>query len=68
MRIHIEGIVASLLFGFVHIIYRDALTVVAMTIVGFFWYRAYKRAPGLVGVTVSHVIFGVLTIAVGLVD
>lgn len=68
MKACIEVAIASLLFGFVHIIYRDALTVVAMIIVGFFWYRAYKRAPSLVGVTVSHVILGVLTIAVGLVD
>lgn len=65
---HLEAVIASLLFGFVHIIYRDALTVVVMTIVGLFWYRAYKKASSLLGVTVSHIILGVLTIAVGLVD
>lgn len=68
LRQHVEIAIASLLFGFVHIIYRDILTVTAMIIVGFFWYRAYKKAPNLLGVTVSHIILGVLTIAVGLVD
>ncbi len=68
MREYIEIIVASLLFGFVHIIYQDAITVVIMTIVGYFWYSAYKREPSLVGVTISHIILGVFTIVVGLVD
>ena len=64
----LELIMASLLFGYVHFIYRDVLTVVAMTIVGFFWYRAYQKTTNLLGVTVSHVVLGVLTIALGIVD
>lgn len=64
----LELIMASLLFGYAHFIYRDVLTVVAMTIVGFFWYKAYQKTNNLLGVTVSHIVLGVLTIALGIVD
>lgn len=61
------GIVAAL-FGYVHIIYGDMLTVVIMSIVGLFWYRAYQRSSNIIGVTISHVVLGVMTIALGIID
>ena len=60
--------VAAALFGYVHIIYGDMLTVVVMGIVGLFWYRAYQRSSNLIGVTISHVVLGVMTIALGIID
>ena len=60
--------VAAALFGYVHIIYGDMLTVVIMSIVGLFWYRAYQRSSNLIGVTMSHVVLGVMTIALGIID
>lgn len=60
--------VAATLFGYVHIIYGDMLTVVAMSIVGLFWYRAYQRSSNIIGVTISHVVLGVMTIALGIID
>ena len=70
LRLHrvLELGVAAALFGYVHIIYGDMLTVVIMSIVGLFWYRAYQRSSNLIGVTMSHVILGVMTIALGIID
>ena len=70
LRLHrvLELGVAAALFGYVHIIYGDILTVVIMGIVGLFWYRAYQRSSNLIGVTISHVVLGVMTIALGIID
>lgn len=70
LRLHrvLELGVAAALFGYVHIIYGDMLTVVVMGIVGLFWYRAYQRSSNLIGVTISHVVLGVMTIALGIID
>lgn len=70
LRLHrvLELGVAATLFGYAHIIYGDMLTVVIMSIVGLFWYRAYQRSSNIIGVTISHVVFGVMTIALGIID
>ena len=70
LRLHraLELGVAAALFGYAHIIYGDMLTVVVMSIVGLFWHRAYQRSSNLIGVTISHVILGVMTIALGIID
>lgn len=70
LRLHrvLELGVAAALFGYAHIIYGDMLTVVVMSIVGLFWYRAYQRSSNLIGVTISHVVLGVTTIALGIID
>lgn len=60
--------VAATLFGYVHIVYGDMLTVVIMSVVGLFWYRAYQRSSNIIGVTISHVVLGVMTIALGIID
>ena len=70
LRLHqaLELGVAAALFGYVHIIYGDMLTVVVMGIVGLFWHRAYQHSSNLIGVTISHVVLGVMTIALGIID
>ena len=68
LRRSLELGVAAALFGYVHIIYGDMLTVVVMSIVGLFWYRAYQRSSNVIGVTISHVVLGVMTIAPGIID
>lgn len=60
--------VAATFFGYVHIIYGDILTVVVMSVVGLFWYQAYQRSSNVIGVTISHVVLGVMTIALGIID
>lgn len=59
---------AGILFGFMHFIYRDAFTVAIMIVMGLVWYFLYKKSTNLLGVSVSHAVLGVLTIALGLVD
>ena len=70
LRLHqaLELGLAASLFGYVHIIYGDMLTVVVMSIVGLFWYQAYQRSSNIIGVTISHVVLGVMTIALGIID
>ena len=70
LRLHqaLELGVAAALFGYVHIIYGAMLTVVVMGIVGLFWHRAYQHSSNLIGVTISHVVLGVMTIALGIID
>ncbi|QWQ31297.1 MULTISPECIES: CPBP family intramembrane glutamic endopeptidase [Candidatus Saccharibacteria] len=70
LRLHrvLELGVAAALFGYAHIIYGDMLTVVVMSIVGLLWYRAYQCSSNLIGVTISHVVLGVMTIALGIID
>lgn len=70
LRLHraLELSVAAALFGYVHIIYGDMLTVVVMSIVGLFWYRAYQQSLNVIGVTISHVVLGVMMIALGIID
>lgn len=70
LRLHqvLELGVAAALFGYAHIIYGDMLTVVVMSIVGLFWYRAYQQSLNVIGVTISHVVLGVMTIALGIID
>ena len=70
LRLHrtLELGLAAILFGYVHIIYGDMLTVVVMSIVGLFWYQAYQRSSNIIGVTISHVVLGVMTIALGIID
>ena len=68
LTLRIEMLVAASLFGFVHVIYKDPFTLAAMIIVGFFWYHLYLRTRNLIGVTISHITLGILTIALGLVN
>lgn len=64
----VEYALAAILFGFVHVIYRDALTVSFMIVMGLVWYAIYSHTRNLIGVSVSHAILGVLTIATGIID
>lgn len=68
LRAGIEKLVAATLFGYVHLIYLDLIVFVAMLGIGYGWYRSYLKAPNLLGVTISHIVLGVLTIALGLVN
>lgn len=61
-------ILTSVLYSFVHVIYRDPLTLVFTLAMGVIWFIAYNKARSLVGVSVSHAILGVVTIAAGIID
>lgn len=61
-------IVSSALYSFVHVIYRDWPTLALTFVIGAIWFFLYSRARNLLGVAVSHIVLGVVTIATGLVN
>ena len=61
-------ILSSLCYSFVHIIYRDILTCLLTFIVGIIWYNYYKKDKNLCGVTLSHMVLGIVTIFLGIVN
>ena len=61
-------ILSSLCYSFVHIIYKDILTCLLTFVIGIIWYIFYKKDKNLCGVTLSHMVLGVATIVLGIVN
>ena len=61
-------IVSSLLYSFVHIIYKDSLTCILTFIIGIIWFLLYRKDYNLTGVCLSHIILGILTISLGIIN
>lgn len=61
-------VISSLCYSFVHIIYRDILTCVLTFIIGIIWYIFYKKDKNLCGVTLSHMVLGIATIFLGIIN
>ncbi len=58
----------SILYSFVHIIYRDWLTLLLTFVIGLVWYYCYQKSKNLIGVSISHAVLGVVTIVAGIID
>lgn len=54
-------------YVFVHIIYRDVLTLAFTFFVGAFWAISYTKHENLFAVSLSHALLGVMTLSLGLV-
>lgn len=67
LRKWLRIVVAATLYSFVHVIYGDPYILLTTFIAGVLWNIYYDRLRSLAGVTVSHAILGVLTIALGLI-
>ena len=65
---HLWIVLSSLCYSFVHIIYKDVLTCVLTFIIGIIWYMFYKKDKNLCGVTLSHMVLGVATIVLGIIN
>lgn len=61
-------ITSSLCYSFVHIIYKDYLTCVLTFIIGIIWYILYRKDNNLAGVSLSHIVLGILTISLGIIN
>ena len=61
-------ILSSLCYSFIHIIYKDILTCILTFIIGIIWYILYRKDKNLCGVTLSHIVLGILTIFLGIVN
>lgn len=57
----------STLYSFVHVIYKNPLTLILTFIMGIIWHQNYKKTNNLIGVSISHAILGVLTIGAGII-
>ncbi len=60
--------ISSLLYSFVHIIYRDFLTCLLTLIIGLIWYKNYEKNRNIIGVSLSHAVLGAITIFAGIID
>lgn len=61
-------IASSICYAFVHIIYRDYITCIITFIIGIIWYQLYRKDYNLFGVVLSHIILGILTISLGIIN
>ncbi len=61
-------LLSSSMYAFVHIIYKDILTVILTFIIGLIWYNLYRKDKNLLGVSISHCIIGMITILLGIID
>jgi membrane protease YdiL (CAAX protease family) len=61
-------LITSLLYSFVHIIYKDILTLALTFAIGLIWFRIYDKTKNLLGVSISHAVLGVVTIIAGIIN
>lgn len=59
---------SSFCYSFVHIIYRDLITCILTFIIGICWYLLYRKDYNLCGVCLSHIVLGILTIFLGIIN
>lgn len=64
----VRMVLTSLLYSFVHIIYKDLLTLLLTFGIGLIWFRCYRKTKNLLGVSISHAILGVVTIVGGFIN
>lgn len=60
--------ISTALYSFVHIIYKDWLTILLTFMIGLIWYFCYQKTKNLIGVSISHAVLGVVTIVAGIID
>lgn len=58
---------SSAAYCFLHIIYRDAITLSVSLFIGIIWGTSYYASRNFWGVTISHCILGTVSIFVGLI-
>lgn len=63
-----QMIISTTLYSFVHIIYKDWITLLLTFIIGLIWFFCYKKTKNLFGVSISHAVLGFVTIVAGVID
>lgn len=63
----LQIIVSAVTFSFLHIFYKDPLTLVATFTIGLLWSAIYYKYPNFLGVALSHAIVGAAAIKTGLI-
>jgi membrane protease YdiL (CAAX protease family) len=59
--------ISAVTFCFLHVIYNDWITLAVALFMGVIWGFIYNKKPIFWGVTISHAILGVVSIATGLI-
>lgn len=59
--------ISALTYSFLHIIYKDIITILVTLLMGVIWGAIYHYRRNFFGVAVSHSVLGALSILVGLV-
>ncbi|MCH5166698.1 MAG: CPBP family intramembrane metalloprotease [Erysipelotrichales bacterium] len=65
---NITLVLSSLSYSFVHVIYKDIFTCLLTFIFGLVLYSLYRKDYNLAGVSLSHIILGILTIYLGIIN
>lgn len=60
-------IVSAVTYSFLHIFYKDPITLLVTFAVGLLWGWIYQRYPNFWGVAFSHAVLGAVSILVGLI-
>lgn len=60
-------IASAVTYSFLHIIYKDPITLLATLAAGLLWGWIYHRYPNFWGVAFSHAVLGTVSILVGLI-
>lgn len=68
LPLFVTALLTTVLYSFVHIIYRDKLTMLLTSVIGVIWFFCYQSSGSLLGVSISHAVLGAVTIAVGIID
>jgi uncharacterized protein len=67
LGIWLQILLSTLLYSFLHLIYRDVPTVIFTFIIGIFWGYHYAKYQNLPSIIISHSLLGAIAILVGLV-
>jgi hypothetical protein len=59
--------ISTVAYCFLHVIYRDAITLGVTLLMGIVWGVSYRFAKNFWGVTLSHCVLGTVSILVGLI-
>ncbi len=65
---YITILLSSISYSFIHIIYKDVLTLVLTFLFGLILYYVYQKDKNIFGVAISHIIIGILTIYLGIIN
>lgn len=62
-----QVLLSAITFSFLHVVYRDTLTLLATFLLGLVWGWIYQRYPNFWAVAFSHAAVGAVAIKVGLI-
>ena len=63
----VQVLVSAITYSFMHVFYKDVITLVATFVIGLVWGWIYYKYPNFWGVAFSHALLGATSIRVGLI-